>query len=350
MKVEMKATPVFRRIAPALRAGALLTLLALPALAQHHKAKDSSEDKPAKSDRTRIAVLRFTARNGKSDQNVLDAATTAISHVKRFKLVERDQFPAVIQELKLESGGAIDEETKKAIGKINGIDYIVYGSVNEETVKNYESTGKDLLNNTTHTFSCKAHIRITFHNINIETGETKTETYTDDEEGGGNEGEETMGRALEKVCKQMAGGMFGGEDDAAMITKVNADEGTFKVNIGRQDAVDMDQIYRVYIPASQMAKSKDGDAKDGDEEPDDVFVGYARPIDISKASSIMELVEWGSKSFFEPKKTWKKKGVEQFDAAKLDTFNKKQKKSIDRRVIIEKGQRVALVPNGKPIR
>ena len=320
-----------RRVAPLLCAGA--ALLAVPAFAQRHKPKEE------KSTRIRVAVVQFVGRYQGSNENVLDAASSAVSHISRFQLIDRARLPEILQELKLQSGGVIDASTQKQIGKIKGIDYIIYGAVNEANVTQSQSNSKDYFGNVTRKVTHKARLKMTFRATNIETGETSVETYHA-ETVGGEDAQEVLGKALEKVCKQMAAGLIDSpEKQNIKVAKIDPEDGEVTINSGRDNGVDMGQIYKIFIPAGS-------DSSEGDS--DDALVSYARPVAIHPRTAELELIEWGKTGFGGVKEGWRKRNAEQqMDKDKLEKFNHGKKKR-DRRRLIETGQSVALAPDGKP--
>jgi len=105
---------------------ALLALVVVPALSSA-----ASADKP------RIAVLEF---KNKADnqwwyhggaQAAQDVFVTELFKSGKFRVVDREQLDAIMQEKGLTLSGDIDPKTAMKIGKLLGVNYLLTGAVTE---------------------------------------------------------------------------------------------------------------------------------------------------------------------------------------------------------------------------
>jgi TolB-like protein len=94
------------------------------------KLQDGIKDQPG----IKIAVLEFPYTNGKaSDGSVIvqERLTTLLVQNKKITLIERNLLKKVMEELKLQASGAVDEETVKKLGKLLGAAAVVTGTLND---------------------------------------------------------------------------------------------------------------------------------------------------------------------------------------------------------------------------
>jgi len=59
--------------------------------------------------------------------------TTALYQTHRFEIIERKRLGQVLGEQRLGTSGIISEQTAAETGKVQGVDYLIYGAVNEWT-------------------------------------------------------------------------------------------------------------------------------------------------------------------------------------------------------------------------
>lgn len=113
---------------PALCAVALLAVVLVPVL--------SAAPKPA-GDKPRIAVLEF---KNKADNQwwyhggaaaAQDVFVTELVKSGKFRVVDREQLEAMMQEKHLTQSGDIDPKTAMKLGKILGVNYLLTGAVTE---------------------------------------------------------------------------------------------------------------------------------------------------------------------------------------------------------------------------
>lgn len=80
----------------------------------------------------KIAVLPFPYHDGRESQGstiVSERLITKLVEQKKLDVIERSLMEKVLKELKLQSSGAIDEQSAKQIGKILGVDAVVSGTL-----------------------------------------------------------------------------------------------------------------------------------------------------------------------------------------------------------------------------
>lgn len=91
---------------------------------------DGIKDRPE----IKLAVLAFGYTNEKASEGpvvVQERLTTLLAQNKHITLIERGLMKKVMEELKLQSSGAMDEETVKTLGKMLGADAVVTGTLND---------------------------------------------------------------------------------------------------------------------------------------------------------------------------------------------------------------------------
>ena len=110
----------------ALCAALLLAVVAVPSLSS-----------AASSDKPRIAVLEF---KNKADNQwwyhggaeaAQDVFVTELVKSGKFRVVEREQLEALMQEKNLSLSGDVDPKTAVRIGKLLGVNYLLTGAVTE---------------------------------------------------------------------------------------------------------------------------------------------------------------------------------------------------------------------------
>ena len=105
---------------------ALLAMVAVPTLSS-----------AAASDKPRVAVLEF---KNKADNQwwyhggaeaAQDVFVTELFKSGKFRVLEREQLAAIMQEKNLSLSGDVDPKTAMKIGKILGVNYLLTGAVTE---------------------------------------------------------------------------------------------------------------------------------------------------------------------------------------------------------------------------
>jgi curli biogenesis system outer membrane secretion channel CsgG len=187
-----------KRVLSASVCAALLAVLIVPAL--------EAADKP------RIAVLEF---KNKADNQwwwhggaeaAQDVFVTELVKSGKFRVVEREQLAALMQEKNLTLSGDLDPSTAVRVGKLLGVNYLLTGSVTEYgvTEKTGRAPGIGRLPGVSagkKTFVAALNARL----IDTSTGEI---AWADE------------ARAEESSAKVFVGGFGGGVDDDRMFDKV----------------------------------------------------------------------------------------------------------------------------------
>jgi curli biogenesis system outer membrane secretion channel CsgG len=166
----------------------------------------------ASSDRPRIAVLEFKSKaenqwwyhNGSAAAQ--DVFVTELVKSGKFRVVEREQLAALMQEKNLTLSGDLDPATAVRVGKLLGVNYLRTGSVTEYgvTEKGGRAPGIGRLPGVSagkRTFVAALNARL----IDTSTGEI---LWADE------------ARAEESSAKVFVGGFGGGVDDDRMFDKV----------------------------------------------------------------------------------------------------------------------------------
>ncbi|OGR80834.1 MAG: hypothetical protein A2X32_09545 [Elusimicrobia bacterium GWC2_64_44] len=79
-----------------------------------------------------IAVAGFAYTDGRASSDgkvVSERVTTELIKTKKLKVVEREQIEKMLAELRLQSGGAIDQDSARRLGKLLGADLLVIGTM-----------------------------------------------------------------------------------------------------------------------------------------------------------------------------------------------------------------------------
>ena len=185
----------------ALCAALLLAALAVPSLTQ-----------AASSDKPRIAVLEF---KNKADNQwwwhggaeaAQDVFVTELVKSGKFRVVEREQLQALMQEKNLTLSGDLDPATAVRVGKLLGVNYLLTGAVTEYGVTDKSAHGSGIrklpgFSAGKRTFVAALNARL----IDTSTGEIVWADEASEEE---------------SSVKVNVGGFGGGVDDDRMFDKV----------------------------------------------------------------------------------------------------------------------------------
>jgi curli biogenesis system outer membrane secretion channel CsgG len=165
-----------------------------------------------KSEKPRIAVLEFKS---KADNQwwyssgataMQDVFVTELVKSGKFRVVEREQLAALMDEKNLAISGDIDPSTAVKIGKLLGVNYLLTGAVTEYGVTDKGAHGSGIgrlpgFSAGKRTFVAAANARL----IDTSTGEI---VWADE------------ASAEESSTKVSVGGFGGGVDDSRMFDKV----------------------------------------------------------------------------------------------------------------------------------
>lgn len=183
-------------------AALLLAVFAVPSLTQA----------AAKSDKPRVAVLEF---KNKADNQwwwhggaeaAQDVFVTELVKSGKFRVVEREQLAALMQEKGLTLSGDVDPSTAVRVGKLLGVNYLLTGAVTEYGVTDKSAHGSGIgrlpgFNAGKRSFVAALNARL----IDTSTGEI---VWADE------------ASAEESSVKVSVGGFGGGVDDERMFDKV----------------------------------------------------------------------------------------------------------------------------------
>ena len=185
----------------ALGAALLLAVFAAPGLTR-----------AASSDKPRMAVLEF---KNKADNQwwyhggaeaAQDVFVTELVKSGKFRVVEREQLEALMQEKNLTLSGDVDPKTAVKVGKLLGVNYLLTGAVTEYGVTDKGAHGSGIgrlpgFNAGKRSFTAAMNARL----IDTNTGEI---VWADE------------ASAEESSVKVSVGGFGGGVDDERMFDKV----------------------------------------------------------------------------------------------------------------------------------
>jgi len=185
----------------ALCAALLLAIFAAPGLTR-----------AASSDKPRMAVLEF---KNKADNQwwyhggaeaAQDVFVTELVKSGKFRVVEREQLAALMQEKNLTLSGDVDPKTAVKIGKLLGVNYLLTGAVTEYGVTDKSAHGSGVrrlpgFSAGKRSFTAAMNARL----IDTNTGEI---VWADE------------ATAEESSVKVSVGGFGGGVDDERMFDKV----------------------------------------------------------------------------------------------------------------------------------
>jgi curli biogenesis system outer membrane secretion channel CsgG len=185
----------------AICAALLLAVFAAPVVTQ-----------AASSDKPRIAVLEFKNKannqwwfNGGAEA-AQDVFVTELVKSGKFRVVEREQLEALMQEKNLTLSGDVDPKSAVKIGKLLGVNYLLTGAVTEYGVTDKGAHGSGIgrlpgFNAGKRNFVAAMNARL----IDTSTGEI---VWADEASG------------EESSVKVSVGGFGGGVDDDRMFDKV----------------------------------------------------------------------------------------------------------------------------------
>ncbi|WP_244932625.1 CsgG/HfaB family protein [Leptospira yanagawae] len=101
---------------------------------------------------TKVAVLVFDIEEAKWGDEFTDAVSLQIAKSLPFKVIEREQLSKVVNEQSFSKTGIIDTQTAVRLGKVLGVDALVFGR--GSSLKKFDEKGK-LIPNLVDTVSLK---------------------------------------------------------------------------------------------------------------------------------------------------------------------------------------------------
>ena len=117
----------------------------------------------------KVAVVGYGGGNWSPMADPLvNAMETALIQSGRFEVYERARLKKVLDEVGVEDSGLVDPEQAVRVGKLAGVQYVIYGSVNSADCKVTTSNGRGGT-----TYSETATVSVHHAMTNVETGQIK---------------------------------------------------------------------------------------------------------------------------------------------------------------------------------
>ena len=275
-----------KRLIPAL---SLLTLLSAPAFAQGAK--------------PRVAILEFKNKASHYSWNWYDAGrgaqdmlVTELVKSGKYRVIEREQLAAIMQEKHLSLSGDMDPRTAIQFGKMLGVEYLIAGAVTELGVTDRgANVPGGLLRGlpSVNVHSQKAEAALDARAFSTATGEIVWADSARDETsdasvyvfgaGGGASDHGKVDKLMRPVVQKLAAsfgkadiktsGMGGHGDASGIVGKIaNVEGGTLYLNAGSEGGVKEGDEFTVYRVGKQIKDPDTGEVLGADE----VKVGRVR--------------------------------------------------------------------------
>jgi curli biogenesis system outer membrane secretion channel CsgG len=259
-----------------------LVLLVLPAAALAQGAKP------------RVAVIEFKNKASNYTWNWYDAGrgaqdmlVTELVKTGKYRVIEREQLAAIMQEKHLSLSGDIDPKTAVKIGKMLGVEYLVAGSVTQLGTTNRGASvpgGFGLPSVSVR--SQKAEAALDARAFSTSTGEIVWADTASGETsdasvyvmgaGGGAQDHGKVDKILRPVVQKLAdslskahlatGGLGGMADSSGVAGKIaNVDGGTLYLNVGSEAGVKEGDEFSVYRVGKQIKDPDTGEVLGADE-------------------------------------------------------------------------------------
>jgi len=260
----------------------LLALLSSPAFAQGNK--------------PRVAILEFKNKASHYSWNWYDAGrgaqdmlVTELVKSGKYRVIEREQLAAIMQEKHLSLSGDIDPRTAVKIGKMLGVEYLIAGAVTELGVTDRgASVPGGLLRGlpSVNVRSQKAEAALDARAFSTSTGEIVWADSARDEAsdasvyvmgaGGGASDHGKVDKLMRPVVVKLAAsfakadvkssGMGGHGDASGLVGKIaNVDGGTLYLNAGSDGGVKEGDEFTVYRVGKQIKDPDTGEVLGADE-------------------------------------------------------------------------------------
>jgi curli biogenesis system outer membrane secretion channel CsgG len=276
-----------KRLIPAL---SLLALLSAPAFAQGAK--------------PRVAILEFKNKASHYSWNWYDAGrgaqdmlVTELVKSGKYRVIEREQLAAIMQEKHLSLSGDMDPRTAIQFGKMLGVEYLIAGAVTELGVTDRGASVPGGLGRfgvpSVSVKSQKAEAALDARAFSTTTGEIVWADTARDETsdasvyvagaGGGASDHGKVDKLMRPVVQKLAAsfakadikssGMGGKGDASGLIGKIaNVDGGTLYLNAGSEGGVKEGDEFTIYRVGKQIKDPDTGEVLGADE----VKVGRVR--------------------------------------------------------------------------
>jgi curli biogenesis system outer membrane secretion channel CsgG len=236
----------------------------------------------------RVAVLEFKNKASNYSWNwynagrgAQDMLVTELVKTGRYRVIEREQLAAIMQEKNLSLSGDVDPRTAVKIGKMLGVEYLVTGAVTQLGTTNRGASvpgGFGLPSVSVH--SQKAEAALDARAFSTSTGEIVWADTASGETsdasvyvagaGGGASDQGKVDKILRPVVQKLAAsfakadvktsGMGGTGDASGIVGKIaKADGGTLYVNVGSEGGVKEGDEFTVYRVGEQIKDPDTGE-------------------------------------------------------------------------------------------
>ncbi len=261
----------------------LLALLSAPAFAQSNK--------------PRVAVLEFKNKAShyswtwyEAGRGAQDMLVTELVKTGRYRVIEREQLAAIMQEKNLSLSGDIDPRTAVKIGKMLGVEYLIAGAVTELGTTDRGASVPGGLGRfgipSVSVRSQKAEAALDARAFSTSTGEIVWADSARDETsdasvyvmgaGGGASDHGKVDKLMRPVVQKLAAsfakadvktsGMGGKGDSSGLVGKIaNVEGGTLYINAGSEGGVKEGDEFTVYRVGKQIKDPDTGEVLGADE-------------------------------------------------------------------------------------
>ncbi|MEO8585575.1 MAG: CsgG/HfaB family protein [Acidobacteriota bacterium] len=275
----------------------------------------------AQGNKPRVAVLEFKNKAShytwtwyEAGRGAQDMLVTELVKSGKYRVIEREQLAAIMQEKGLSLSGDIDPRTAVKFGKMLGVEYLIAGAVTQlGTTDRGASVPGGLLRGlpSVNVRSQKAEAAVDARAFSTSTGEIVWADSAKDESsdasvfvagaGGGASDHGKVDKILRPVVQKLAAsfakadvktsGMGGHGDASGIVGKIaNVDGGTLYLNAGSEGGVKEGDEFTVYRVGKQIKDPDTGEVLGADE----VKVGRVKVTAVKGARLSMATAVSGS--------------------------------------------------------
>ena len=251
----------------------------------------------AQGNKPRVAVLEFKNKAShytwtwyEAGRGAQDMLVTELVKSGKYRVIEREQLAAIMQEKGLSLSGDIDPRTAVKIGKMLGVEYLIAGSVTELGVTDRGASVPGGLGRfgipSVSVKSQKAEAALDARAFSTSTGEIVWADTARDEKsdssvyvagaGGGASDHGKVDKLMRPVVQKLAAsfskadlkssGMGGKGDASGIVGKIaNVEGGTLYLNVGSEGGVKEGEELTVYRVGKQIKDPDTGEVLGADE-------------------------------------------------------------------------------------
>lgn len=250
----------------------------------------------AQGNKPRVAVLEFKNKAShytwtwyEAGRGAQDMLVTELVKSGKYRVIEREQLAAIMQEKGLSLSGDIDPRTAVKIGKMLGVEYLIAGSVTELGVTDRGASVPGGLFRglpSVNVHSQKAEAALDARAFSTSTGEIVWADTARDEKsdssvyvagaGGGASDHGKVDKLMRPVVQKLAAsfskadlkssGMGGKGDASGIVGKIaNVEGGTLYLNVGSEGGVKEGEELTVYRVGKQIKDPDTGEVLGADE-------------------------------------------------------------------------------------